>query len=254
MFYTIRGAGDPLILIHGGLGSSDMFVRIAPKLSAHRQIIAVDLQGHGRTADIDRPLSFQAMADDIEALLEHLRLREADVLGYSVGGEVALRMAIAHPKSVRRLIVISAAFKRDGWYPEILAQMEGLDEKAAEQLKQTDLYRTYRSIAPRPEEWASLCSKLGVMFRQDYDWTGEVAHIKAPTLLIFGDSDAVRIRHAEEFFELLGGGRKDGGWDGSGVPRAHLAVLPGQTHYSILDSPLLATVVDEFLGAPARAP
>jgi pimeloyl-ACP methyl ester carboxylesterase len=254
MFYTIQGTGDPLVLIHGGLGSSDMFAQIAQKLSAGRQIIAVDLQGHGRTADIARPLSYQRLADDVEALLEHLHLRKADVLGYSFGGEVALRMAIAHPTSVRKLIVVSATFRRDGWYPEILSQMEALDEKAAEQLKQNDLYKTYRNIAPRPQDWDLLIRKFGVLFRQDYDWKSEVAQIKAPTLLIFGDSDAVRIRHAEEFYELLGGGQKDGGWDGSGIPRVHLAVLPAQTHYTIVDSPLLGSLVDQFLSAPVRAP
>jgi pimeloyl-ACP methyl ester carboxylesterase len=254
MFYTIQGSGDPLVLIHGGMGSSDLFAKITPQWSARRQVIAVDLQGHGRTADIDRPLSYQAMADDIEALLEHLHLRKADVLGYSLGGEVALRMAIAHPGSVRKLIVVSATFRRDGWYPEILAQMQGLDEKAAEQMKQMDLYQTYRKVAPRPDDWALLCSKLGALFRQDYDWTSEVAQIKAPTLLIFGDSDAVRIRHAEEFYELLGGGQKDGGWDGSGIPRVHLTVLPAQTHYTILDSPRLPALVNEFLSAPVRSP
>jgi pimeloyl-ACP methyl ester carboxylesterase len=253
MFYSIQGTGDPIVLIHGGLGSSDLFAQLAPRLSARRQVIAVDLQGHGRTADIDRPLSYQAMADDIQALLEQLHRRNADVLGYSVGGEVALRLAISHPASVRRLIIVSAAFRRDGWYPEILAQMEALDEKAAKQLQQTDLYQSYRKIAPHPEDWASLCSKLGVLFRQDYDWTSELTQITAPALLLFGDSDAVRTRHAEEFFELLGGGRRDGGWDGSGIPRAHLAILPAQTHYTILDSPLLARLVDEFLSAPARA-
>jgi len=250
MYYEIHGIGQPLILVHGGLGSSDMFAPIVPELSKGRQVIAVDLQAHGRTVDIDRPLSFEAMADDIAALIHYLGFEKADVMGYSVGGEVALRAAIQHPEVVRKLIIVSATFRREGWYPEIVAGMEHLDESVAEQMKQTPMYQGYQRIAPRPQDWPVLCKKLGVMFRNNYDWTSEVSRIKVPVLLVFGDADAVRTAHAVEFFELMGGGKKDGGWDKSGMSPARLAILPGVTHYTIFSSPLLVSTTTLFLDTP----
>jgi len=167
MYYEIHGTGQPLILVHGGLGSSDMFAPIVPELSKGRQVIAVDLQAHGRTVDIDRSLSFETMADDIAALIHYLGFEKSDVMGYSVGGEVALRAAIQHSEVVRKLIIVSATFRRDGWYPEIVAGMEHLDESVAEQMKQTPMYQGYQRIAPRPQDCPVLCKKLGVMFRNN---------------------------------------------------------------------------------------
>ena len=249
MYYEMHGNGQPLILLHGGLGSSDLFRDILPELSRNRQVIAVDLQAHGRTADIDRPLSYQAMADDIAALIRYLKLEKADVMGYSVGGEVALRTAIQHPEAIKKLVVVSATFRRDGWYPEIVTGMEHTDRGMGEQMKQTPMYRAYQRVAPRAQDWPVLCAKLGVMFRKKYDWSNEVSEIKAPVLLVFGDADAVRTAHAVEFFELLGGGKKDGGWDGSGMSHARLAILPGVTHYTIFSSSLLVSTVNQFLDA-----
>lgn len=249
LYYEIHGAGEPLILLHGGVGAIDMFTEILPALSKSRQVIGVDLQGHGRTADIDRPLSLEAMAEDVAALLKHLGIGKADVMGYSLGGEVALRTAIQHPELVRKLIVVSATFKRDGWYPEIRAGMAQMGPAAAEPMKQTPMYQLYSRLAPKPEDWPVLLTKLGDLLRKDYDWSNEVAAIKAPALLVFGDADAVRTAHAVEFFELLGGGKKDGGWDGSGVSNARLAILPGLTHYNVFSSPMLASTVTAFLDA-----
>lgn len=250
MYYEVHGTGQPLILIHGGLGSSDMFGAIMPELSRTRQVIAVDLQAHGRTADIDRTLSYQAMANDIAALIHYLKITKTDVMGYSVGGEVALRTAIQHPEVVRKLVIVSAAFRRDGWYPEIVAGMSQLNATTAQQMKQTPMYQNYARVAPRSEDWPVLCTKLGEMFRQDYDWSNDVSKIQEPVLLAFGDADAVRTAHAVQFFELLGGGKKDGSWDGSGMSNARLAILPGVTHYTIFSSPLLASIVNHFLDAP----
>jgi pimeloyl-ACP methyl ester carboxylesterase len=247
LYYEIHGEGEPLILLHGGLGSTDMFAEILPMLAEGRQVIAVDLQAHGRTADIDRPLSFEVMADDVAALIKHLELEQAAVMGYSDGGSVALRTAIQHPELVRKLIVVSAPYKRDGWYPEIQTGMTQMNAEAAEAMKQTPMYQGYASVAPRPEDWPVLLNKIGEMASKDYDWSKEVATIKAPTLLIFGDADSVRTAHVVEFFELLGGGKKDGGWDGSGVSKAQLAILPGLTHYNIFNSPALAITVTGFL-------
>ncbi len=249
LYYEIHGTGEPLILLHGGLGATEMFGEILPLLSSTRRVIAVDLQAHGRTADIDRPLSFEAMADDIASLMKHLGIEKADVMGYSLGGGVALRIAVRHPDVVKKLVLVSTAFKRDGWYPEIVAGMAQMGAGAAEPMKQTPMYQLYARIAPKPADWPVLLTKLGDLLRKDYDWSKHVAGIKAPTLLVFGDADAVRTAHAVQFFELLGGGKKDGGWDGSGMSNARLAILPGVTHYNIFSSPALASTVTPFLDA-----
>src|ERR1700757_4828768 len=192
LYYEIHGTGEPLILIHGGVGSTEMFSALLPELSNHHQVIAVDLQAHGRTADIDRPLSYELMGDDIAALIKYLGLQKADVMGYSLGGGVALRTAIQHPEVVRKLVIVSATFRRDGWYPEIQAAMAQSNTANAEQMKQSPMDQSYARIAPRPQDWTELFAKMGALLRQDYDWLNEVARIKAPTLLVFGDVDAVR--------------------------------------------------------------
>ena len=253
MYYEIHGSGEPLILLHGGAGSTGMFSAIMPTLASSRRVIAVDLQAHGRTADIDRPLSYEAMADDIAALMKTLNIPKADVMGYSLGGGVALRVAIQHPEMVRKLVLVSAPCKKAGWYPEIQAAMGTFDPAKVEQMKQSPMYQAYANIAPRPEDWGVLFKKLGEVLSKDYDWSKEVAEIKSPTLLVVGDADAVRPAHAVEFFELLGGGKKDAGWDGSGMSNARLAILPGTTHYTIFASPEMARAAAEFLAAPMSA-
>jgi pimeloyl-ACP methyl ester carboxylesterase len=174
-------------------------------------------------------------------------------MGYSLGGGVALRTAMQHPDVVRKLVLVSTAFKKDGWYPEIRAGMAQMGPGAAEPMKRTPMYQLYTRVAPRPADWPVLLTKLGEMMRKDYDWSREVAAIKAPTLLVFGDADAVSPAHAVQFFELLGGGQKDGGWDGSGVSKARLAILPGLTHYNVFSSPALPSTVTPFLDAPMPA-
>jgi pimeloyl-ACP methyl ester carboxylesterase len=250
MYYEIRGTGRPLILLHGGVGAIEMFGEVLGLLAEGRQVIAVDLQAHGRTANIDRPLSFESMADDIAALIEHLGFEKADVLGYSLGGGVALQTAIRHPEVVRKLVVVSTPFKRDGWYPEVLAGMGQMGPEAAEPMKQTPMYQLYASVAPKPEDWPVLLTKLGELLRKDYDLSDEVAKIETPTMIVVGDADSVRTAHAVEFFELLGGGKADAGWDGSGMSDARLAILPATTHYDIFSSPTLASTVTPFLDAP----
>lgn len=253
IYYEIHGAGDPLILLHGGLMSTASFDHLVPLFAKTQQVITVDLQGHGRTADIDRPISSQAMADDIAGLMKHLQIAKADFLGYSLGAGVALQTAIRHPTLVRKLIIISTVFRRDGWYPEILAQMEQMGPATAEMMKPSPLYKQYASVAPRPEDFPRLVTKMADLLRKNYDWSKDVAAIKSPTMLIFGDADAIRPEHIVEFYGLLGGGKKDAGWDGSGMSTARLAVLPGMTHYNMLESPLLPRVVGSFLDIPVES-
>jgi pimeloyl-ACP methyl ester carboxylesterase len=250
MYYEVHGSGRPLVLLHGGLGAIEMFGEVLPLLAEDRQVVAVDLQAHGRTADVDRPLSYETMADDIGALIEHLGLGAADVMGYSLGGGVALQTAIRHPDAVRKLVVVSTPFRRDGWYPEVLAGMGQMGPEAAEPMKATPMYALYSSVAPRPDDWPVLLTKLGALLGQDYDWSGDVAAMGTPTLIVVGDADSVRTSHAVEFFELLGGGKQDAGWDGSGMPDSRLAILPATTHHDIFSSPTLASTVAPFLDAP----
>ena len=250
LYYEVHGAGEPLILLHGGLGAIEMFGEVLPLLAQGRQVVAVDLQAHGRTADVDRPLSYETMADDIGALIEHLGFERVDVMGYSLGGGVALQTAIRHPEAVRKLVVVSTPFRRDGWYPEVLAGMGQMGSDAAEPMKATPMYALYSSVAPRSDDWPVLLNKLGALLRQDYDWSGDAAAMRTPTLIVVGDADSVRTSHAVEFFELLGGGKQDAGWDGSGMPDSRLAILPATTHHDIFSSPTLASTVAPFLDAP----
>ena len=251
MYYEIHGTGRPLVLLHGGLGAIEMFGPNLPGLAKGRRVIAVDLQGHGRTADIDRPLSVELMADDIAALIKHLKLERPDVMGYSLGGGVALQTAIRHPEVVGKLVAVSAPFRRNAFYPEILAQQEQVGAATAEAMKQTPMYQLYSSIAPRPEDWPRLLGKIGEAMKKDFDFSREIVGIKAPTLIVASDADIFPPAHAVKLFGLLGGGKRDGGWDGSGRPKSRLAILPGLTHYTIFSDPALAATVIPFLDEPA---
>jgi pimeloyl-ACP methyl ester carboxylesterase len=246
LYYETHGSGEPLILLHGGAGATGMWTEIMPTLSRGRQVIAVDLQAHGRTADINRPLRYELMANDIAALISYLKLGKADLMGYSLGGGVALRTAIQHHELVKKLVLVSAPFARDGWYPEIREAMSHSVENI-EPMKQTPMYEMYSRIAPRPEDWSVMFTKLGDLLSRDYNWSNEVQEIISPTMLVVGDADSVRTSHAVEFFELLGGGKTDAGWDGSKMSKAKLAILPGITHYNIFASQLLASIVSSFL-------
>ncbi|MBI1743629.1 alpha/beta fold hydrolase [Candidatus Acetothermia bacterium] len=250
MYYEIHGTGKPLVLLHGGLGVIGMFAQLLPALAESRQVIAVELEAHGRTAHLDRPMSFEQMADDIAALIKQLGLNQADLFGYSLGGGVALHTAIRHPDVVRKLVVVSATYKSDGWYPELRAGMRSINAEAAKAWVGSPMHQAYVSVAPKPEDWPTLVTKMGQLVGQEYDWSEAVSALKTPTMIVVGDADGVRTAHAVEFFELLGGGKRDGGWDGSGMSNARLAILPATTHYNIFSSPALAAVVIPFLDAP----
>ena len=217
-------------------------------------MITVDLQGHGRTADVDRPLSFQTTGDDIAALIRHLGLPQADVMGYSFGAATALRTAIQHPGLVRRLVIVSHPVRHDGWFPQSLAGFDQMGPAFAEAMRQSPIYEAYARVAPRVEDWPVLVDKMGTLLRQDYDWSAEVAKITAPVMLVYGDADSVWPAHIAEFYALLGGGLRDANWDGSARPVARLAILPGHTHYDIFFSPDLPHAVIPFLEAPSLDP
>jgi pimeloyl-ACP methyl ester carboxylesterase len=218
-------------------------------LAVGRSVIGVDLQSHGRTPAVDRPMRFETMADDVAALIGHLGLEQADVMGFSLGGGVALRTAIQHPSSVRKLVVVSWPFKRDGWHPEMIAGFDAMGPEVAESMKQTPIYEVYREIAPRVEDWPILVAQVTGLVKLDYDWSAEVRDLPMPVMIVAGDADGLPPRHAVEFFELLGGGRRDAVWDRSGMTRHGLAILPRLTHYDIDVAPILATSVAQFLDA-----
>ena len=252
LYYETHGTGRPLILLHGGLGSGEMFGPILPALAADHQVIAVDLQGHGRTADIDRPIDTRLMADDIVALIGHLGLDRPDVMGYSLGGGVAFWTAVKHPELVGRLVVVAANMSRNAIYPEMLAQQGQVGPDAVEFLKDTPMYELYQRVAPRPEDFPRLLGKMGESMSHDFDFSEEVRGLKVPTLIAAADADMAPPRHYVEMFELLGGGQRDGGWMGEGRPDGGhaLAIIPNATHYNVFESPVLAAAVLVFLDAP----
>jgi pimeloyl-ACP methyl ester carboxylesterase len=258
LYYEVHGSGRPLVLLHGGLGSGEMFGPVIPALVAGgHQVIAPDLQGHGRTADIDRPLDIRLMADDVAALIGHLGLENVDVMGYSLGGGAALFTASKYPQLVERLVLVSVYLRPDAIDPALVEQqreMGPLTADAAELMKDTPMYQLYQRVAPRPEDFGRLLEKIGAMMATPFDHTEDVRSLRVPTLLAAGDADQAPPAHYAEMFGLLGGGH-DGGWMGENRPAGGhaLAILPGLQHYNIFASPLLAATALSFLDDPATS-
>lgn len=249
LYYEQHGAGEPLVLLHGGLGAGELLGPILPALTEHRRVILVDLAGHGHSPDpADRPLRAELLGDDIAALIEHLGLERADVMGYSLGGKAALRTALQHPARVRRLVLVSVAFARAGNHPEVVATMDAMGPELAPMLRQSPAYALYERVAPRAQDFDTLVAKTAQALKDDYDWTAEVQHhLAAPTMLVYADADSIRPAHIVEAYALLGGGLRDASWDGSQRPVAQLAILPGRTHYDVSVSPALVPAVLPFL-------
>jgi pimeloyl-ACP methyl ester carboxylesterase len=249
LYYETHGSGRPLILLHGGLGSGEMFGPVLPLLAERHQVVAVDLQGHGRTADIDRPIDIRLMAGDIAALIDHLRLATPDVVGYSLGGGVALQTAAKYPTKIRRLVMVSANIRTDAIYPEMRAQQGQVNAAAIEFMKDTPMYQLYLRVAPRPEDFPRLLGKIGEAMSKDFDFTEDVRALNMPTLVVAADADMAPPSHYADVFKLLGGGLRDGGWMGEGRPQGGhaLAILPSLTHYNIFNSPLFAAATLAFL-------
>jgi pimeloyl-ACP methyl ester carboxylesterase len=246
-YYELHGAGEPLLLLHGGLGSVDMFGPVLPKLAEGRRVIGVDLHGHGRTPLGDRPISLVDMGDDLAVVLDALGYEQVDVLGYSLGGGVAFRLAVQHPEKVRRLVLASAGYAQDGFFPEMLPQQAQVGAPLAEMMKDTPMYRSYAAIAPDPEAFPKLLDRMGALMRTPYDWEEDVKTLKMPVMLIFGDSDMFRPEHIVKFYQLLGGGLRDAGWMREHMSLNRLAILPDLTHYEIFSAPELARTALPFL-------
>jgi pimeloyl-ACP methyl ester carboxylesterase len=252
LYYEVHGSGRPLILLHGGLGSGEMFGPIVPRLAEAHQVIAVDLQGHGRTADVDRPISLATMGDDIAALIGHLGLGRVDLMGYSLGGGVAFQAASRHPGLVRKLVLVSVNLRKSAIYPEMRDQQTQLSGASAEFMRDTPMYQLYQAVAPRPDDFPRLLDKMGAWMTEDFDYTDQFRALQVPTLFVAADADMFPPSHAVEAFALLDGGQRDGGWMGEGRPAGGhaLAILPGLQHYNVFASPLLAEVALAFLDAP----
>lgn len=252
LYYATQGSGRPLILLHGGLGTGDMFGPVRAELAAQHQVITPDLQGHGRTADIDRPLDVRLMADDIAALIRQLGLDKPDLVGYSLGGGVALMTAIKYPELVRKVVVASAHIRYDALDPQMYAQQEQVGAAAADALKGTPMYEGYVAVAPRPEDFPRLLDKIGASMKRPFDFSDEVQGLQVPTMIVAADADMAPPSHYVEVFKLLDGGLRDGGWMGEGRPKGGhaLAILPGLTHYNLGISPLFASVTLSFLDQP----
>jgi pimeloyl-ACP methyl ester carboxylesterase len=251
MYYEIHGTGQPLVLLHGAYMTIDLMGEVVLALAETRQVIAVELQGHGHTAEIDRSITYEGMADDTAALLRHLGIDGADVFGFSMGGGVALQVAIRHPELVRKLVVASASYTSDGMHPELLEMIPTLTPEA---FAGSPIEEAYLRTAPNPDDFPTLVAKLKQLDMEPFAWPPEdIRRIGAPTLLIIGDSDAIRLEHAVELFRLLGGGVMG---DLAGLPKSQLAVLPGTTHFvppgsAVLErADWLVAMIGEFFDSP----
>jgi pimeloyl-ACP methyl ester carboxylesterase len=248
MYYEIHGAGgQPLVLLHGAFSAiGTSFGALLPGLAKTRQVIAFDLQAHGCTADIDRPLSMEQMADDTAAAIRYLGIERADIFGYSMGAGIALQVAIRHPDVVRKLVLASVSYTLSGLHPGL---MEGMENMTAEVMHGSPWHDEYLRIAPNPDAFATLFAKKTQMDRNIQDVPADLIRaIKAPTLLIIGDSDIIRPEHAVEMFRLLGGGVAG---DMAGLPNSQLAILPGTTHVTVVyRADLLLAILPPFLDAP----
>ena len=232
-YYAVYGRGEPLLLLHGGMYRIEMFGPNLTRLAQSRQVIGVDLQGHGRTPLGDREISLVDMGNDMAGLLKELGYDKVDVLGYSMGGGVAFQLAVQHPEMVRRLVLVSTPYAQDGFYPEMLPQQAAMSAAMAEQMKETAIYKSYVAVAPHPEEFPKLLDAMGAYMRKPYDWSADAKKLTMPVMLIYGDSDMFRPEHIVKFYQLLGGGLKDAGWQRQHMSQNRLAILPNVTHYEM---------------------
>jgi pimeloyl-ACP methyl ester carboxylesterase len=252
MYYEVHGSGSPLVVLHGAYMTIDSMGPLVPRLAQGRQVIAVEQQGHGRTADVaDRAITYERMADDTAALVRHLELEQADFLGYSMGGGIALQLALRHPSLVRKLVLASASYRYDGMHAVALEMFPSL---TPEMFAGSPMEAEYLRIAPNPGDFPALVEKLKTLDTTDFAWPEEeIRAIEAPTLIIVGDSDGIRLEHVLDLFKLRGGGVMG---DLQGLPASQLAVLPGTTHFippgsGVIDrADWLLAMIPPFLDAP----
>jgi len=244
VYYASYGEGSPIVLLHGGLMSGSSWSPILETLSENHEVVTIDLQGHGHTLPFDRPMSFEAMADDVAGVIDYLKLGEAAVIGYSMGATTALRLAIQHPDKVSKLVHVSAPYNfAEGWHDYNYQGMHAMSAALADGMKGSPMHDTYLAEAPDPGNFPVLLDKVGDMMRAGFDYSSEVKTLQMPTMLVYADWDAIRTSHAARFFELLGGGLQDAGWDGANMNQNRLAILPGLTHYTMISPQLAATAL-----------
>ena len=246
-WFEIRGKGEPLVLLHGGLMWTEAFGPTLTKLAETRRVIGIDLQGHGHTALGSRAINPVDIGRDLAVVVQRLGLRQVDVMGYSFGGAVALQLAAQHPALVRRLVLVSMTYAQNGFFPEMLPQQAAVSAASADMMKETPMYKGYAAIAPRPQDFPKLLDAMGAYMRQPFDWSATVRQLSMPVMLVYGDSDMIRPDHEVSFYQLLGGGQRDAGWTREHMSRNRLAILPDLTHYEIGAAPILATTVLPFL-------
>jgi pimeloyl-ACP methyl ester carboxylesterase len=246
-WFETRGKGEPLVLLHGGLFTTELFGPVLTALAENRRVIGIHLHGHGRTELGTRKIDLVDIGRDLGVVLQKLGLRQVDVMGYSFGGGAALQLALQYPAVVRRLVLVSTPYAQSGFYPEMLPQQAAVSAALADAMKETPMYKSYVAVAPRPQDFPRLLDAMGEFMRQPYDWSVSVKQLTMPVMLVYGDADMFRPEHVVSFYQLLGGGLKDAGWMREHMSRNRLAILPNMTHYEIGASPILATTVLPFL-------
>ena len=253
LYHEIYGRGEPIVLIHGGLTTIGEMQRWVQPLAKRWQVIAVEMQGHGRTADTDRQMSFSALGDDIAALLGYLKIPNACLVGHSFGGASAIRAAIQHPEKVRRLVVISSPYARSGWFPEAQRGMSQVGSAMEANMMQTPTGK-FSKQWPEPQRFPQFLDKMGKLLSEDYDWSAEIARLPMPVLLVFADNDSISQKHIAEFFALLGGGVKEPGWVNTQMSKSRLAVVPGYSHYNLITSAEVPHIVGAVLADSLKHP
>ena len=243
MYYEVSGSGDPLIVLHGAYMNIPSMGAIIPKLAATHRVYAVELQGHGRTTDIKRPITYPNLADDVAAFMDAVGLAKADVFGYSMGAVTGLKLAIRHPAKVNKLVAASVAYDAKGWQPEFSAF---IPQMTVEMFLQMPFAEEYRKLAPNPDGFRALVEKLIALEKEPMAWEQEVKSVKTPVLIITGDADVATLEHSVALFRLLGGGVM--GDMGKPLPASRLAVLPATSHTAVINQPdLLHAFIEPFL-------
>jgi pimeloyl-ACP methyl ester carboxylesterase len=244
VYYEVSGSGDPLVVLHGAYMNIPSMGAIIPKLAETRKVYALEFQGHGRTTDIDRPITYPALADDVAAFMDAVGLPKADVFGYSMGAAAGLQLAIRHPDKVNKLVAASVAYDVEGWQP---AFRDFIPQMTVEMFVDMPVFaEAYRKLAANPDGFPELVRKLIALEKEPMAWGADVKALKTPVLIITGDADVATLEHSVALFRLLGGGGM--GDMGQPLPASRLAVLPATSHTAVIgQTDLLMAVIEPFL-------